>query len=55
MPTIVIKGVAAMDLAEKQSEGLLSEHRLGLTVNNILPDSDANKVFTKIGSNIVGV
>ena len=37
-PTIVMKQVAAMALAEKHNEGLIFENRTGSTVNDILPD-----------------
>ena len=52
---IVMKLVAAMALAEKQNEGLVFENRTGATVNNILPDDEANEAFNKIDGNITGV
>ena len=52
---IVMKRVAAMALAEKQNEGLVFENRTGATVNNILPDDEANEAFNKIDGNITGV
>ena len=54
-PTIVMKRVAEMDLAEKQNEGLIFENCTCSTVNNILPDDKANKAFNKIDGNIAGV
>ena len=54
-PTIVIKRVAEMALAEKQNEGLIFEKHTGATVNDILPDEKANEVFNKIDGNISGV
>ena len=50
-----MKRVAAMALAEKQSEGLIFENRTGATVNDILPDDKANKAFDEINENITGV
>ena len=44
-----------MALAEKQNKGLIFENRNGVTVNDILLDDDANKVFKKINGNIKGV
>ena len=52
---VVMKHVAAMDLAEKQNEGLIFENRTGATVNDILPDVEANKAFNGIDGNITGV
>ena len=54
-PTIVMKRVAEMALAEKQNEGLIFENRTGATVNNILTDDKANEAFDKIYGNITGV
>ena len=54
-PTIVIKRVAAMALAKKQNEGLIFENSTGATVNDILPDDEANKAFNKIDRKITGV
>ena len=53
--TIVMKRVAAMDLSEKQNEGLIFENRTGATLNDILPDDKANEAFDKIDGNITGV
>ena len=50
-----MKHVAAMDLAEKQNEGLIFENRTGATVNDILPDDEANEAFDEINGNITGV
>ena len=44
-----------MALSEKQNEGLLFENRAGVTVNDILPDDDANEAFKEIDGNIEGV
>ena len=57
-PTIVMKRVAAMALAEKQNEGLILENRTGAIVNDILPDdeaNEANEAFDKLDKNITGV
>ena len=54
-PTIVMKGVAEMDLAEKQNKGLIFENRTGATVNDIMTDDKANEAFNKIDGNITGV
>ena len=54
-PTIVMKRVAEMALAEKKNEGPIFENRTGTMVNDILTDDEANKVFDKIGGNITGV
>ena len=54
-PTIVIKRVVAMALAEKQNKGLVFENRTGATVNDILPDDKANEEFNVIDGNITGV
>ena len=54
-PTIVMKCVAAMALAKKQNEGLIFENRTGATVNDILPDDEANEAFDKLDGNITGV
>ena len=43
-----MKTVAEMSLAKKQNEGLIFENRTGATVNNILPDDEANEAFDKI-------
>ena len=50
-----MKRVAAMDLSEKQNEGLIFENRTGATLNDILPDDKANEAFDKIDGNITGV
>ena len=49
-----MKRVAGMALAEKQNKGLIFENRTGATVNDILPDDEANKAFNKIDGNITG-
>ena len=54
-PTIIMKRVAEMSLAEKNPEGLIFENRLVLAVDDILLDDDSNKAFSKINSNIPGV
>ena len=54
-PTIVMKLLAEMALDEKQNEGLIFENSTGATVNDILPDDEANEAFNKIDGNIVGV
>ena len=50
-----MKRVAEMALAEKQNEGLIFENRTGATVNDILPDDEANEKFDEINGNITGV
>ena len=50
-----MKCVAAMDLAEKQNEGLIFENRTGATVNDLLPDDEANEAFDELDENITGV
>ena len=52
---IFMKRVAAMALAEKQNEGFIFENRTGATVNDILPDDEANEAFEKIDGNITVV
>ena len=47
--------VAAMALAKKQNKGLIFENRTGTTVNDLLPDDEANELFIKIDRNITGV
>ena len=42
-------------MAEKHTKGLIFENRLGLAVNDILPEDDANKAFSEINVNIAGV
>ena len=54
-PTILMKRVSAMALAENQSEGLIFENRTVIAVDNILPDDDVNKAFREIDRNIAGV
>ena len=54
-PTIVMKQVAAMDLTEKQNEGLIFENHTGAMVNNILIDDKTNEAFNKIDGDITGV
>ena len=57
-PTIVMKRVTSMALAEKQNEGLIFENCTGATVNDILSDdkaNKANKANNKIGGNIAEV
>ena len=44
-----------MALAEKQNEGLIFENRTRATVNDILPDDEANEAFKQIDGNITGV
>ena len=41
--------------SRKQNEGLIFENRTGATVNDILPDDEANEAFNKIEGNITGV
>ena len=55
IPTIVMKRVAALNLAEKQNKGLIFENCTGTTVNNILLDEEANEAFNEIDGNISGV
>ena len=50
-----MKCVAAMALAKKQNEGLIFENSIGSTVNDILPDDEANETFDEIDGNIKGV
>ena len=50
-----MKRVAAMDLAEKQNEGLIFENRTGYMVNDILPDDKTNEAFDEEDGNITGV
>ena len=50
-----MKRVAEMDLAKKQNKGLIFENCTGATVNDILPDDEANKAFDKLDRNITGV
>ena len=40
-----MKRVAAIALAKKQNEGLIFENRTGATVNDILPDDEANEAL----------
>ena len=54
-PTIVMKRVTTVTLAEKQDEILIFENHTGATVNDILPDDEANEVFNKIDGNISGM
>ena len=54
-PTIIMKRVAAMSLAEKQNKGLVFENRTGVTVNDILPDDEPNEEFDKLDRNNIGV
>ena len=54
-PTIVMKRVEAMALAKIQNKGLVFENRTGTTVNDILPDDEANKAFEKLDENITEV
>ena len=54
-PTIVMKEVAAMALAEKQNKGPIFENCTGAMVNDILPDDEANEAFNEIDGNIVGM
>ena len=50
-----MKHVAAMDLAEKQNEGLIFENRTIATVNDLLPDDEANETFDELDGDITGV
>ena len=47
--------MAAMALAKKQNKGLIFENRNRATVNDLLPDDEANKAFEKTDGNITGV
>ena len=49
-----MKRVAEVALSKKQNEGLIFENRAGVTVNDILPDDDANKEFKTIDGNFAG-
>ena len=44
-----------MALAKKHNEGLIFENRAGITVNDILPDDNANEAFNKIDRSLTGV
>ena len=50
-----MKRVAEIALAKKQNKGLIFENRTGATVNDLLPDDEANKAFDEIDGNITGV
>ena len=50
-----MKRVAEIALAKKQNKGLIFENRTGATVNERLPDDEANKAFDEIDGNITGV
>ena len=50
-----MKRVAAMALVGKQNEGLIFENCTGATVNDILPDDEANEMFNELDKNIKGV
>ena len=50
-----MKRVAEIALAKKQNKGLIFENRTGATVNDILPDDEANKEFDEIDGNITEV
>ena len=52
---IVMKLVVVIALAKKQNEGLIFENRTGATVNDILPDDEANEAFGEIDRNITGM
>ena len=54
-PTIAMKRVEAMALSKKQNKGLILENLTGATINDILPDDEANEVFEEININITGV
>ena len=54
-PTISMKRVATMALAEKQNEGLIFENHTCAKVNDVLLDDEANEVFNENGINIVEV
>ena len=42
-------------MAKTQPEGLFFDNCTGISVEDILPDDDANEAFSKIDRNIVGV
>ena len=44
-----------MALPKKQNKGLIFENCTGATVNDILPDDEANETFNEIDRNISGV
>ena len=50
-----MKRVAAMALAEKHNKGLIFEDRTCATVNDNLPDDEANEAFDEIDGNLTGV
>ena len=52
---IFMKMLAAMALSKKQNKCLIFEKHTGATVNDILPDDEANEAFKKIDGNITGV
>ena len=54
-PTIIMKRVAEMALAEKQNKDLIFLNRTGATINDLLTDDKANEAFDKIDGNITGV
>ena len=54
-PTIVMKCVVTMALAKKQNKGFILENRTGATVNDILPDDEANEAFDELDGNITRV
>ena len=43
-----------MVLGKKKNKGLVFENSTGATVNDILPDEEANKAFNNINRNIAG-
>ena len=53
--TILMKRLEAMAMAKTQPEGLFFDNCTGISVEDILPDDDANEAFSKIDRNIVGV
>ena len=50
-----MKQLEAMPLSKNQSEGLFFDNCTGISVEDILPDDDANEVLRDIDRNIVGV
>ena len=54
-PTVFMERVETMALSEKQYEGLVFGNRTSDTVNDILPDDEANEAFNEIYGNIAGV
>ena len=54
-PTIVMKRVAEMDLAENRMKAWFFENSTGATVNDLLPDDKSNEAFNELDGNITGV